>query len=759
MGNDAGKRPRVGRPPGRPRKDGSSTIKRSGGYGGGTCETRLHTSYDGFTRGQTSRNNTEPASVPKRPRGRPKGSKNKVPRPVGGLDSVGGGQRGSVGERSRDGDGGAVSAFDRSEDGDSDLDSSGWRGGASRLRRRVGRGRRQSSVELFSSADEGNSSGVDDEGGYVGGRGVRGYSSDGSYSATSSGQSSSSGRHRHGSGSAPTARRRKRAVAALQLEGDDESGAKRAMASVAERALAEAVKAETAAVFVQSGLDPPSGPDTQRTVQYSAGAKRARSSGSGRAIKITKRSFPNMSRKGKVTHCPHTDRAVYSRGQCRPCYMIAYWNRKHAELGLAPRARRSSTWGKKKRERGQALVKKRTLNGHTSGGASASSDNMGGNLSSAGEHQPSASNEGNLFRNATPAPTLDVPHLPNAPSTRSTGGMLTAAAAAVAAAAGWAVETPETLSGGRTELSPPPCQQSRNQHGQVSSGAGGGVRSTTPVRPGDDNIREGAMQQGPQGTDGSTVTSPGSVLSASDPGSPGSNGVDCVSPADHVVVVETRRGGYGVVSTGTEVLDGGAGKSTTGGGSRSLTSRSQQIEASSQEERVEERSAVGTIRVSVAKVKGSASSARVETVASVATTPSTSSSLPLPPLPSLPSPLLIPPATIPHHAERSPSVGMTTTTATSKDDAALVVSPLSIDSVEDDGTRRGEYQEDGEPSPISTVPGRVETMATAESESMGFPVYRHGESPTNSSVHAMEPSASSRQSGDVNAATQKPLEK
>ncbi|CAB1117420.1 unnamed protein product [Ectocarpus sp. CCAP 1310/34] len=65
---------------------------------------------------------------------------------------------------------------------------------------------------------------------------------------------------------------------------------------------------------------------------------------------VRKRASPRTSRKGVVTACEHTDRPLYSRGQCKPCYMVAYWNRKHAELGIKPRKHRSSEWVEKKRE-------------------------------------------------------------------------------------------------------------------------------------------------------------------------------------------------------------------------------------------------------------------------------------------------------------------------------------------------------------------------------------------------------------------------
>ncbi|CAN0488520.1 unnamed protein product, partial [Discosporangium mesarthrocarpum] len=63
--------------------------------------------------------------------------------------------------------------------------------------------------------------------------------------------------------------------------------------------------------------------------------------------------------KGSVLHCPHVERPLYSRGVCKPCYMVDYWNRKNAAMGLPPRTARTADWGTKKRAKLAAMAERR----------------------------------------------------------------------------------------------------------------------------------------------------------------------------------------------------------------------------------------------------------------------------------------------------------------------------------------------------------------------------------------------------------------
>lgn len=294
----------------------------------------------------------------------------------------------------------ASSAFDGSDDdarsrNDLGAASSDRRANDPRLRRKVSRPRRGSTSSEFYTSGE--SSGMD-AGGVEGGGGV----SDGSYSASSSGRSTDSGdgvrKRRRGAGRPPAAARRHYAVAA-QYAGANSPGS---IADVAEQALAEAVKAETAAAFAQSGLDPPSGSDSSHKRDYypigaTGGGGGGHTRGRGTSKKRSKdpsapkRKSPAISRKGKVTHCEHIDRELYSRGQCKPCYMVEYWNRKHAELGLAPRTPRSPTWGEKKRAREEAKARREVRHAQDD---SASSENISG--ASSGEYKPVARSSGDF---------------------------------------------------------------------------------------------------------------------------------------------------------------------------------------------------------------------------------------------------------------------------------------------------------------------------------------------------------------------------
>lgn len=298
----------------------------------------------------------------------------------------------------------------------------------SRQKRQVRVNRDSSSSEWISSngsADGGeNSSGMEMDGGDL---------SDGSYSASSSARSSSSGEDSSGwrAGSrSPAARRKNSCFGAKDREAGARTrvGAGASPAAVAEQALADAVKAETAAAWGKCVVDSPLGLpelDDEYTVGASGGGgdgftrdrgesnkKRSSENTGKRGPLKKKRKSPSVSRKGRVTECPHAGRELYSRGQCKPCYMVGYWNRKHAEAGVPPRTPRSPTWGEKKKAKDARAGKtgRRVIYGEAASdaGAASSEDYRPGangdyaSSSDAALSPRAASSNGNALEDAEP---------------------------------------------------------------------------------------------------------------------------------------------------------------------------------------------------------------------------------------------------------------------------------------------------------------------------------------------------------------------
>lgn len=161
--------------------------------------------------------------------------------------------------------------------------------------------------------------------------------SDDSYSM-SSGRSSSSGDEGGGGGTGRRGGRRRGRGRGAASVGSSAPGS-----GVARRRPGRPRKFPLAAVSVGAGVageeasvTPGTGASHGDGGSFPLGVSEEGEAGPGEKAQVApgarKRGSPKASRKGVVTECPHTDRELYSRGQCKRCYMVSA----RCVVGLAP---------------------------------------------------------------------------------------------------------------------------------------------------------------------------------------------------------------------------------------------------------------------------------------------------------------------------------------------------------------------------------------------------------------------------------------